>query len=103
MRLHQEEATIFHRKLTIIIDPENLQAINFIDNKPLIDHFSSLDSSEKVTIPKQEAYEKIKEYFILEPYYVYDFQQQKFILCGRLDCNHGIRASNGGILLLDDL
>ena len=103
LRLNQEDATIFHRKLTIIIDPENVQAINFIDNKPLIDHFNSLDSSEKVMIPKQEAYEKIKEYFILEPYYVYDFHQQKFILCGRLDCDYGIRASNGEILLLNDL
>ena len=89
--------------MTIIIDTENLQAINFIDNKPLFDHFSSLDSSEKVMISKQEAYEKIKEYFILEPFYVYDFQQQNFILCGRLDCNHGIRASNGEFLLLNDL
>lgn len=103
LRLNQEDTSIFHRKLTIIIDSKDLQAINFIDNKPLIDHFSQFSFSEEVTINKKQAYQKIKDHFELIPRYVFDSQQNKYRLCGLLDCHYGIRASNGEIILLDDL
>ena len=104
LRLNQRDNNaVFHRKLTIIIDSQTFQVINYLDNEPLINHLNPFTSSEEMVITKKEAYEKIKDYFTLVPYYVYDYQQQQYMLCGRLDCNYGICASNGEIMSLDDL
>ncbi len=104
LRFNQEDTTsVYQRKLMIIIDPISTQAINFMDNQPLIDQFSQFTCSDEVLINKNEAYQKIKDYFVLTPHYVFNSQQNKYILCGLLDCHYGIRASNGEVVLLEEL
>jgi len=34
---------------------------------------------------------------------VYDFDQMKYILCGKLDCQYGLDAVTGEMIVLDDL
>lgn len=103
LRVNQQGIRVFQRKLTIMIDAHSLQVLNYIDNKPMLEMFDQFQAPEKITISNEEAYEKIKELFELKPYYVYDFKQNQYVLCGNLDCQYGVNASNGEIIDLGDL
>ncbi len=103
LRANSQDNRIFQRKLMIIIDAKDLQVINFMDNKPMLGIFEQLQAPDKIAITNEEAFGKIKELFELKPYYVYDFQQKQYILCGKLDCHYGVNASSGEIVSLDDL
>ena len=95
---------LFKRKLIVIIDEENFEFINYMDNKSLMaiyDRFPQLDTA--VTISKEEAYEKLKEYYSLEPCYVFNEKLKQYILCGKLDCSYALNAANGEILQLEDM
>ena len=94
---------LFQRKLMIMIDAKSLQVVNYMDNKPMLEIFDQFQAPDKVTVTKEEAFEKMKELFELKPYYVYDFEQKQYVLCGKLDCHYGVNASNGEVIALDDL
>ena len=94
---------VFKRKVTILIDVKNFQAVNYIDNKPMLEMFDQFEAPEKVTVTKDKAYGRLKELFELKPYYVYDFEQRQYVLCGKLDCQYGVNASSGEVIALDDL
>ena len=103
LRTNKQDNRVFQRKLMIMIDAKSLQVVNYMDNKPMLEVFDQFQAPEKVTINKEEAYEKLKELFELKPYYVYDFEQKQYVLCGKLDCQYGVNASNGEVIALDDL
>ena len=103
LRTDKKENHVFQRKLMIMIDAKSLQVVNYMDNKPMLKVFDQFQASEKITVNKEEAYEKLKELFELKPYYVYDFEQKQYVLCGKLDCQYGVNASNGKVIALDDL
>lgn len=86
-----------------MIDARSLQAVNYVDNKPMLDIYDQFQAPDKITIMKEGAYEKIKELFELNPYYVYDFEKKRYFLCGKLDCQYGVNAENGEVITLDDL
>ncbi|MDQ0216680.1 hypothetical protein J2S13_003154 [Oikeobacillus pervagus] len=69
----------------------------------MLEVFGQFQAPEKVTVNKEEAFEKMKELFELKPYYVYDFEQKQYVLCGKLDCDYGVIASIGEVIALDDL
>ena len=69
----------------------------------MIEMFNHYQKSEKVTITEEEAYEKLKDKFELKPCYVYNFDEKKYVLCGKLDCQYGVYATNGDIVSLDGL
>ena len=103
LRANKQDNRLFQRKLMIMIDAKSLQVVNYMDNKPMLEVFDQLQAPEKVTVNKEEAFEKVKELFELKPYYVYDFKQKQYVLCGKLDCQYGVNASNGEVIALDDL
>lgn len=103
LRLNKPDNLLFQRKLIIIIDAMSLQAVNFMDNKPMREILDKFHADEKITINKEEAFEKLKGVFELKPYYVYDFEQKQYVLCGKLDCDYGVNAANGEVIALDDL
>lgn len=103
LRTNKQDNRVFQRKLMIMIDAKNLQAVNYMDNKPMLEIYDQFQVSDKVAITKEEAYEKLKSLFELKPYYVYDFKQKQYVLCGKLDCQYGVNASNGEVIALDDL
>lgn len=103
LRANQQDNCVFQRKLMIMIDANSLQVFNYIDNKPMLEVFDEFQAPEKVTINKKEAYEKLKDLFELKPFYVYDFQQKQYVLCGKLDCHYGVNAENGEVIALDNL
>lgn len=103
LRANHQDKRVFQRKLMIMIDAKSLQAVNYIDNKPMLEIYDQFQAPDKITVKKEEAYEKIKELFELKPYYVYDFEQGQYVLCGKIDCQYGVNAGNGEVISLDDL
>ena len=74
-----------------------------LDNEFLITMYQDFQKPEKTSISKEEAYEKIRTQIELTPVYVYDFDQKKYILCGKIDCQYGVHAASGDVISLDDL
>ncbi len=103
LRMSKQDSHVFQRKLVIMIDPKTLQAVNYMDNKPMLEIFDEFMPAEEVTITREAAYEKIKDRFEMEPYYVYDFESKQYVLCGKIDCEYGVNGSNEEIVALDDL
>ncbi|MGM7724114.1 hypothetical protein [Metabacillus sp. Hm71] len=103
LRAKRQENRVFQRKIKVMIDANSFQAVNYIDNKSMLEMFEEFQVPDNGMITKEEAYEKIKELFELKPYYVYEFKQNQYILCGKLDCQYGVNASNGEVIALADL
>lgn len=99
----EKKSCVLHRKLLLIIDAETLKVLNYLDNKFMLETFDQYRLPEQIVISKEEAYEKLKEFFELKPTYVYDYGREKYVLCGKLDCAYGINASTGEIIALDEL
>ncbi|WP_066054167.1 hypothetical protein [Robertmurraya korlensis] len=94
---------LFERKLKVIILAESFEVVNYIDNKLLLERQTSLQLPGKITVAKEEAYEKLKDQFVLKPCYVYDKGQKKYFLGGKLDCYYGVHAVTGELVAMDDL
>lgn len=103
IRANEQTNRVFQRKLMVVIDAEKEKAINMIDNNMMLEVFNEFAVAETVAITKEEAFEKLKDRFELKPYYVYDFERKKYLLCGKLDCQYGVHAGSGELVLLDDL
>src|SRR5690625_277502 len=103
LRLQHQDHRMIRRKLTIMIDPDRFEVLNFADNKMFLEMFDEFQPPAKATIKQENAYEKLKEYIELDPCYVYDFEQMEYILCGKLDCQYGLDALTGEMIVLDDL
>lgn len=98
-----QDVRVFQRKIKVFIDPNSFQVVNYMDSKPMLETFDDFQAPDDVTVTKEEAVEKLKELFELKPYYVYDFKQKQYVLCGKLDCQYGVNASNGEVISLADL
>lgn len=103
LRVNHQDNRVFQRKIKVVIDAKSLQVVNYLDNKMMLEMFDEFQTPDKVTVTKEEAYEKIKGLFELTPYYVYDFQQKQYVLCGKLDCQYGVDAGSGEVVLLGNL
>ncbi|SET71097.1 hypothetical protein SAMN05216389_12227 [Oceanobacillus limi] len=103
LRTVDQELRVFQRKLVIMIDPDTMEAVNYIDNKQMLEMFDEFQTTENIVLDKEEAYRKLKSSIELTPYYVYDFQQKQYILCGKIDCQYGVNATTGDVMALDDL
>ncbi|WP_233522646.1 hypothetical protein [Peribacillus glennii] len=103
LKTDEQDFRVFQRKLLIIIDPNSFQAVNYMDNESLLEMIQHVQAPEKITIHKQEAFEKIRGTIELKPVYVYDLKQDKYILCRKMDSKYGVNASNGDMVSLDDL
>ncbi|MDL0437780.1 hypothetical protein QQB53_18575, partial [Niallia sp. SS-2023] len=76
---------------------------NYMDNEPMFERFSEYKKPREIKISQEEAYEAIKDYLILKPYYVYDKEKEEYVLCGFLDCHHYVDGETGKVGLLNDL
>ena len=103
LRASQPTNRVFQLKLLITIDAKSLQAINYLDNQFMLDSFDQYKASEKVTVTKEEAFAKLKNLFELKAVYVYDVNQEHYVLCGKLDCAYAINAASGEVIVLEDL
>ena len=100
LKLSGSDDRLLSRKLLVIIDPNTFQAINAMDNRALLEQFDQWPGPGEIKITKHEAYAKLKEWITLQPYYVYNFIEKQYILCGKLDCDYGVNAETGEVIPL---
>ncbi|WP_339320113.1 hypothetical protein [Paenibacillus sp. FSL R10-2734] len=103
LRMKTPSNRIFQRKLLLFIDAQIYKVINVMDNKPMLDTFDEFQSEGEIAVSHDEAYDKLKEWIELSPVYVYDYGQNKYVLCGKLDCNYAVKASSGDVVELSSL
>ena len=103
LRTDQHETRVFERKLSILLEPNTMDVVNYIDNQFMLEIYDSFEAPGNVTVTQDEAYEKLKGLLELQPFYVYDDEEKQYILCSKLDCHHGVNAETGEVAFLDDL
>ncbi|MNO37757.1 hypothetical protein D3C76_278470 [compost metagenome] len=103
LRQRTPSSLVFQRKLLLFIDAQSYKVINDMDNKLLLNTFEAFKSEGEIAVNHDEAFDKLKERFELTPVYVFDPEQKKYVLCGMLDCNYAVMASNGEVVELDSL
>ncbi|MGN7479861.1 hypothetical protein ACTHOQ_18750, partial [Solibacillus silvestris] len=103
LKAKEQKERIFKRKLKLFIDAETYQVLNFMDNKPFLEMYMGLEKTDEIKVVKEEAFEKLKDFIELTPYYVFDREQGCYVLCGKLDCQYAVKASNGEVVELNEL
>lgn len=97
------DARVIDRKIKLIIDGKDYKPMNYVDNRAILDMFDDLENAEVPQLSKEEAFDKLYEHIEITPVYVFDKKQNHYILCGKIDCEYGVDAVTGEILLLDEL
>ncbi|MUV37519.1 hypothetical protein JNUCC1_01325 [Lentibacillus sp. JNUCC-1] len=93
----------FQRKIQVVLDGTDYEAVNAIDNKMLLDMFENYTPAENARISAKEAFEQLRDDIELSPTYVYDQTLGHYVLSGRLDCLYGIDATTGQHIELNEL
>ncbi|WP_010648520.1 hypothetical protein [Oceanobacillus massiliensis] len=97
------DARVIDRKIKLIIDEEKYEAIYFVDNQVILEMFKDFETADRPQITEDEAFEKLRPHIEITPVYVYDKKQKRYILCGKIDCEYGVDAVSGEIVVLDEL
>ena len=101
-RMNDTDSSFFNRKLVVLINPQTLAVVSFLDNGQMFEIFDTFAPAEKAVVSHEEAFEKLLSYISLEPTYVFDEVTGKYILCGLLDAAEGIDAVTGEVVSLTD-
>ncbi|PGS49316.1 hypothetical protein [Bacillus sp. AFS041924] len=102
LKENDQERQVFQGKLKLFIDTTTFMVLNYIDNKFKIEMIEGFQQIENISINKDTAFETIKSKIELISLYVFDFEQNKFIRCGKIDSDFCVNASNGEIIALAD-
>ncbi|MEQ2466295.1 hypothetical protein [Niallia hominis] len=96
-------STLFPGKLIVFLDTDG-EVVNYMNKKELWDELMEAKQEETIErkVSKEEAFDKLKPYFTLTPYYVFDRQDKKWIQCGKLDCDYFVDVESGEISTLDN-
>ena len=103
LKVKEQKECVFKRKLKLFIDSSTYEVLNYMDTKPFIEIYNNLLEAEEIKITKEEAFERLKEYIEITPYYVYDVERDSYVLCGLLDCHSAVKAFDGEIVSLSEL
>ena len=103
LKAKEQKEHVFKRKVKLFIDAETYQVLNYMDNEPFLEIYMELEEAEEIKVAKEESFEKLKDFIELTPYYVFDFEQGYYVLCGKLDCQYAVKANNGEVVELNEL
>ena len=103
LKFLEQKERVFKRKMKLFIDRETYAVLNYMDNKPFLEMYMELKETDEIKVTKDEAFEKLKNLIELTPYYVYDFEEGCYVLCGKLDCHYAVKAHNGEVVELSEL
>lgn len=99
----ESDIRVIGRKITLIFNSESLKPINFIDNSVILDMLNDFQEAEKVAVSREEAFDKLGKHIEVTPVYVYDKEQERYVLCGKIDSSYGVDAVTGEVISLDEL
>ncbi|KGX94109.1 hypothetical protein N781_02310 [Pontibacillus halophilus JSM 076056 = DSM 19796] len=94
---------LIKRKLAVYIDCVTYKAINYMDSQLFLSMYNDLKPSKEAKINGVHAFEQLWDCATLEPWYVYNPKSNTYEICGKLDCEYGIRADNGERVTVNDL
>jgi len=105
LHAHLEHITAqahFPEKVIVFLNAEG-KVVNYMDKKELWDKIMDVKEEEpiEIQVTKEEAFDKLKPYFTLTPYYVYDSEDKKWVLSGKLDCDYFVDVKSGEITKLN--
>ena len=103
LKAKEQKERVFKRKMKLFIDAETYQVLNYMDNESFLEMYMELEEAEEIKVAKEESFEKLKDFIELTPYYVFDFEQGYYVLCGKLDCQYAVKANNGEVVELNEL
>jgi len=101
-QLNEGNSSFFNRKFVVLINPETMAVVNYLDNGQMFEIFDSFTPAEQAVVSHEDAFEKLLSYISLDPVYVFDTITEKYILCGLLDAAEGIDAITGEVVSLED-
>ncbi|MEC2157890.1 hypothetical protein [Virgibacillus halodenitrificans] len=94
---------VIDRKLQVYLDSETYTALNYSDFDSLIEIFEHFSPAQTPVLTKQQAFELLRKHVEVTPVYVYSQTEDKYILCGKIDCSNGVDAVSGKVIPLDQL
>ena len=101
-KMNEVDSSFFNRKFVVLINPQTMAVVNYLDNGQMFEIFDTFAPAEKAVVTHEAAFEKLLSYISLDPVYVYDAFTKKYILCGLLDAAEGIDAVTGEVVSLAD-
>lgn len=102
LRRQQTDHKVFQRKLIVFLD-QAFKAVNYIDNEMMLEMLHNFTGAGEVKIQNEKAFTKLKSFLTLRPVYVYDSEEERFVLCGKLDCHDGVHAVSGEVISLNEI
>lgn len=94
----EKGAKAFQAKLVFMIDPHDFKVMNILDTSDFAAMYESFKKPGDLRILKEEAVHTLRKHITLEPYYVYDEEEKRFVLCGKLDCQKVVLADRGTLV-----
>jgi hypothetical protein len=85
----------------LFLDKEGNTVLQVMDNDFMLEMLRDFQQAGESIITKEEAFNALKPYLELKPYFAYHPVQQIYILCGKLDCRYGVAADTGEVFELD--
>lgn len=99
-----ENLAFFNRRIVVITEAGTNRLLNYMDNSEMLAGlFEKFQLAGEPVVTEQEAFEKMMPYISLQPKYVFDPAEGRYILCGLLDAEECVDAVTGEIRLLGDL
>ncbi|WP_100013098.1 hypothetical protein [Lentibacillus sediminis] len=92
---------VIERRLKLFLDQETFAVVNYMDDQALLNMLSDYRQAEPAKISRETAFEKLSNSLSARPMYVYEKQQQCYVLCGKLNCGYVVDAVTGELLPVD--
>lgn len=85
-----------------MLDGSDFSLLTHVNNFPYVEERRQYNRPD-LAVSKQQACERVRPHLTVKPYYRYDGGQEKFRLCGMLDCDYFVDAVTGELLHMNEL
>ncbi|GAA0437729.1 hypothetical protein GCM10008983_13300 [Lentibacillus halophilus] len=102
-RIGDQVANELDVKIKVVIERETCTAINYFDQEALYGAFQHFDQADDAVVSRDDAVAYLRPYLQMDPMYVYDSEEDHYIMCGKLDCAYGVDAVTGDVIRLNTL
>lgn len=102
---HKEQEYDPSNKLVVMLDHSSFHVVNYICHSRMSSLLNTQQyaPAEGIQFAQKEALSRLLPYLELTPYYVWNKQEQQYILCAKLDCKYGVDTASGDVLTLDSI
>ena len=99
--LNEADSSFFNRKFVVLINPQTMGVLNYLDNGEMFEIFDTFAPAEKAVVSHEDAFEKLVSYISRSHQLMYLMLLLKNIfLCGLLDAAEGVDAVTGEVVPL---